>query len=216
MCLSKPVTVTVNSNKTSLLCDLSIFCTLQIHNDLNIKSGACTTIYYSVVMYRLCSKPAYLSKPKTVTVNNNKTSLLRDLSIFCTLQIHNDLNIKSGACSIKHYGVVMYRLCSKPAYLSKPKTVTVNKNKTSLLCDLYIFCTLQIHNDLNIKSGACTIKHYGVVMYRLCSKPVYLSKPKTVTVNKNVTSLLRDLFIHCTLRIQVLKYKPKLKKLAYG
>ncbi len=158
------MTLTVNSNKTSLLRDLSILCTLQIHNDLNIKSGACTIQHYSVIMYRLCSKPAYLSKPKTVTVNNNKTSLLRDLSIFCTLWIHNDLNIKWGACTIKHYGLIMYRLCSKPAYLSKPVTVTVNNNETSLLCYPSIFCTLQIHNDLNIKSGACTIKHYGVVM----------------------------------------------------
>jgi hypothetical protein len=157
-----------------------------------------------------------LSKPVTVTVISNETSLLCYPSIFCTLRIHNDLNIKWGACTFKHYGVIMYRLCTKLVYFSKPVTVTVNSNETSILCDLSIFCTLQIHNDLNIKSGACTIKHYGVIMYRLCSKPAYLSKPKTVTVNNKETSLLRDLSIFCTLWIHVLKYKPKLKKFAYG
>ncbi len=50
-------------------------------------------------------------------------------------------------------------------------------------------------------TGACAIKTQGVVMNRFRSKLVCWSKPVKVTYSKKDTSLIRNLFIFCKLRI---------------
>ncbi len=53
-----------------------------------------------------------------------------------------------GACTIKHYGFIMYSFHSKLECLSKPVNVTDNIKNSSLLHNLSIFCSLQFHNAL--------------------------------------------------------------------
>ncbi len=93
------------------------------------------SVHYKSLMFYSTGSCTKLFKPVNVTYNDS--SLQYNMSIFCTLQIHNVLC--KGSCSI----------------LFKPVKVTDNSKDTSLLHGLSIFCTLQIHNVLC--KGSCTI-----------------------------------------------------------
>jgi hypothetical protein len=69
-----------------------------------------------------------------------------------------------GACTVKHYGFVMYEFCNKIMCLSKPRIVANNSNKA--LAYYGICGTLRIHNVLQYKPpGANIIKLFFFVTY---------------------------------------------------
>ncbi len=68
-----------------------------------------------------------------------------------------------GACTIKYYGFVVYRIRNKLVCLSLLVCFMSGHLKaTSLLQNLWICHKLRICNGW---PGACTIKHYGFVIY---------------------------------------------------